>query len=291
MVEGEIIEEDEGIQEEAGEDLAAGAEEEGIIAVAAAVEEETEENTGVEEEEESLEAVEEEDRLVEVDTGKGRDLLMVEVTDMRAGVHHPHQPPPLVEKEIITEKKGEDPHHVMGLPEDHRLLPGTVMDHHVEIMEAPLLQGLQEDPMRVEDQAVEADMMTATQAGVPLLHPGTGTGAEVLWPAGIPHHMLVGQGLGKDTHQAQAIQARAEALERGVVIIEVVAQVMVEVEVTKNMKEVKEDIVEAVMNHPLELLQERNTLRQGVREGDMMTEEIEVPQDIIDEVVIEIMHK
>jgi len=190
MVEGEIIEEDVGIQEEAGEDLAAGAEEEGIIAVAAAVEEETEENTEAEEEEESLEAVEEEDRLVEVDTGKGRDLLMVEVTDMRAGVHHHHQPPPLVEKEIITEKKGEDLHHVMGLPEDHRLLPGTVMVRHVEIMEAPLLQGLQEDPMRVEDLAVEADMMTATQAGVPLLHPGTGTGAEVPWPAGIPHHML-----------------------------------------------------------------------------------------------------
>jgi len=101
----------------------------------------------------------------------------------------------------------------------------------------------------------------------------------------------VGQGLGKDTHQAQATQARAEALERGVVIIEVVAQVMEEAEVTKNMKEVTEDIVEAVMNHPLELLLERNTLHQGVREGDMMTEEIEVPQDIIDEVVIEIMHK
>jgi len=158
--------------------------------VAAAVEEGTEESTEAEGEGESIEAVGEEVHQVEVDTGKERDLLMVEEgTDMRAGVH-PHQHPPLAEKEIIIEKKGEDLHHVMGLPEDHHPLPEIVMVHHVEIMEDLLLQGPQEDPMRVEDQAVEADMMTAIQAGVLLLHPGTGTGAEVLWPAGILHHML-----------------------------------------------------------------------------------------------------
>jgi len=101
---------------------------------------------------------------------------------------------------------------------------------------------------------------------------------------------VVGQGLGKDTHPAQAIPARAEALGLGVVIIEVVAQVMEEeVEVTKSMKEVKEDIVEEVMNRPLGLLLERNTLHRGVREGDMMTEEIGDPPDTIAEVVIEIM--
>jgi len=271
--------------EEEEEGSAAGVVEgEEIIVVVAAVEEETEESTEAEEEEESIEAAGEEDLLVEVDTGKERDLLMVEGTDMRAGVHL-HQLPPLVEKEIIIEKKGEDLHHVMGLPEDHHLLPGIVMVHHVEIMEALLLQGPQEDPMRVEDQVVEADMMTAIQAEALHLHPGTDTGAEVPWQAGIPHHMLVGQGLVKDTHQAPAIPPRAEAPELGVVNTEVVAQVMEEVEVTKSMKEVKEDIVEVVMNHPLELLPERNTLNQGGKEGDMMTEEIEVPQDIIAEVV------
>ena len=92
----------------------------------------------------------------------------------------------------------------------------------------------------------------------------------------------VGQGPGKDIHQAQVIRARAEALELEVVIIEVVARVMEEEEVTKNMKEVREDIVEAVTNHPLEHLLERNTLNQEVKEGDMMTGEIEVPQDTID---------
>ena len=95
----------------------------------------------------------------------------------------------------------------------------------------------------------------------------------------------VGQGPGKDIHQAQVIRARAEALELEVVIIEVVARVMEEEEVTKNMKEVREDIVEVVTNHPLEHLLERNTLHQGVKEGDMMIGEIEVLQDTIDKLV------
>ena len=92
----------------------------------------------------------------------------------------------------------------------------------------------------------------------------------------------VGQGPGKDIHQVQVIRARAEALELEVVIIEVVARVMEEEEVTKNMKEVREDIVEVVTNHPLEHLLERNTLHQGVKEGDMMIGEIELLQDTID---------
>ena len=95
----------------------------------------------------------------------------------------------------------------------------------------------------------------------------------------------MGQGPGKDIHQAQVIRARAEALELEVVIIEVVARVMEEEEVTKNMKEVREDIVEAVTNHPPEHLLERNTLHQGVKEGDMMIGEIEVLQDTIDKLV------
>ena len=95
----------------------------------------------------------------------------------------------------------------------------------------------------------------------------------------------MGQGPGKDIHQAQVIRARAEALELEVVIIEVVARVMEEEEVTKNMKEVREDIVEVVTNHPLEHLLERNTLHQGVKEGDMMIGEIEVLQDTIDKLV------
>ena len=101
----------------------------------------------------------------------------------------------------------------------------------------------------------------------------------------------MGQGPGKDIHQAQVIRARAEALELEVVIIEVVARVMEEEEVTKNMKEVREDIVEVVTNHPLEHLLERNTLNQEVKEEDMMIGEIEVPQDTIDKLVKILMIK
>jgi len=282
LVEGVTIGEAEGILEEDGEDLVAEVEEEGITVVVVAAEEETEGNTEVEEEEEISEGVGEVGHLVEVDTGKERDLPMVEeVTDMRAEVH-PHQHHLSVGKEITIERNEEDLHPVMGLQEDHLPLPGIVMVHHGEIMGAPHLQGHQGDLMMVEDQAVEADMKTATPAEVLPHHPGTDIGAEVQWPAEIPHHMLVGQGPGKDIHQVQVIRARAEALELEVVIIEVVARVMEEEEVTKNMKEVREDIVEVVTNHPLEHLLERNTLNQEVKEGDMMTGEIEVPQDTID---------
>ena len=191
LVEGVTIGEAEGILEEDGEDLVAEVEEEGITVVVVAVEEETEGNTEVGEEEENLEGVGEVGHLVEVDTGKERDLPMVEeVTDMRAEVH-PHQHPLSAEKEITIERNEEGLHPVMGLQEDHLPLPGIVMVPHGEIMGAPHLQGHQGDLMMVEDQAVEADMKTATPAEVlPHHHPGTDIGAEVQWPAEIPHHML-----------------------------------------------------------------------------------------------------
>lgn len=282
---GVIIEAEEEILEVVEEDSVVEVAE-GVIIVVAAVEGvETEENTGaevvVEVAEGITEGVGEVDHQAEaVAIEKERDHLMVEGIDTRVEDHH-HQPLHLAEKETIIGRKEGDLHREMGLLEDHLHLQGIVMVLHVEIMADRLLQALLEDPMREEDQVVEADMKTATLAEV-LLHPqGIDTEVEVLWPAEILLLILVGQGLGKDILRAQAILAPVEAQELGEEIIEVVAQVMGEVEVTKIMKEVKEDTVEEVMNHPQEHLQERNTLSLGVIGVGTMTEEIEAPRDII----------
>jgi len=284
MGEGVIIEAEEEILEVVEEDLAAEVAE-GVIIVVAAVEEvETEENTGaevvVEVAEEITEGVGEVDHQAGVAIEKERDHLMEEVIGTKVEDHH-HQPLHLAEKETIIGRKEEDLHREMGLLEDHLHLQGIVMVLHVEITADRLLQALLEDPMREEDQVVEADMKTATQAEVLPPHQGIGTEAEVLWPAEIRLPIQVGQGLGKDILRAQAILAPVEVQEQGVEIIEVVVQVMGEVEVTKIMKEVKGDTVEEVMNHPPEHLLERNTLSLEVIGVGTMTEEIEAPRDII----------
>jgi len=224
------------------------------------------------EEEESIEDAGEEGHPAEVEEevviekGKGPHT---EEIDMKAGDHH-H--PRIAGTEITIGKKeedllqGMDHHQGMVHQEGLHLHQETAMGHHAETMGDPPLQGLPDGHTRVVD-LVAADMRKVTLVGDLHRHPGrTDTEVGARLQAGILLRILVVLDQEKGILQAQAIQARAEALEE-VEIIEEVAPVT-PVEVTRIMIEETGGTVqvEEVMNPPREPLLAMIILpHQGVR--------------------------